>query len=284
MTTYLVTGGAGFIGSHLCERLLAGGHRVLVLDDLSTGRYENIGHLEGRPGFELRVASVTDPAIVEACVTGSDAVFHLASALGVKLVVDQPVKTIETIVGGTDNVLRFCARYRRPVLITSTSEVYGKSEKIPSAEGDDCVIGASPLPSSTDRAEPEERGEQAERHHGRRLGHRRGRTQSHRGQQVSVIIRADGDDPAQVVDLHGRGQGHAGNRGDVIIQSVIEGVSGAVRLEVNLGEGGVEIISIKSIKQQARTDDLPLSVDVRDGRRVGRCIGEDPGEGEPSAG
>ena len=139
--TYLVTGGAGFIGSHLSERLLAEGHRVLVLDDLSTGRFENIAHLEGRPGFELRVASVTDSPIVERCVTESDAVFHLASAVGVKLVVDQPVKTIETIVGGTDNVLKFCARYRRPVLLTSTSEVYGKSEKIPFAEGDDCVIG-----------------------------------------------------------------------------------------------------------------------------------------------
>jgi UDP-glucose 4-epimerase len=139
--TYLVTGGAGFIGSHLAERLLGNGHRVLVLDDLSTGRYENVAHLEGRPGFELRVASVTDPAIVERCVNESDAVFHLASAVGVRLVVDQPVKTIETIVGGTDNVLAFCARYRRPVLLTSTSEVYGKSEKIPFAEGDDCVIG-----------------------------------------------------------------------------------------------------------------------------------------------
>ena len=131
--TYLITGGAGFIGSHLAERLLGGGHRVLVLDDLSTGRFENIGHLEGRPGFELRVASVTDPSIVERCVTDCEAVFHLASAVGVKLVVDQPVKTIETIVGGTDNVLRSCARYRRPVLLTSTSEVYGKSEKIPFA-------------------------------------------------------------------------------------------------------------------------------------------------------
>jgi UDP-glucose 4-epimerase len=139
--TYLVTGGAGFIGSHLSERLLAEGHRVLVLDDLSTGRYQNIAHLDGQPGFELRVASVIDPAIVERCVTESEAVFHLASAVGVKLVVDQPVKTIETIVGGTDNVLKFCARYRRPVLLTSTSEVYGKSEKIPFAEGDDCVIG-----------------------------------------------------------------------------------------------------------------------------------------------
>ncbi|WP_435010069.1 NAD-dependent epimerase/dehydratase family protein [Tundrisphaera lichenicola] len=138
---YLVTGGAGFIGSHLAERLLAGGHRVLVLDDLSTGRFENIAGLEGRPGFELRVASVTDSAVVERCVIESEAVFHLASAVGVRLVVDQPVRTIETIVGGTDNILRSCARYRRPVLLTSTSEVYGKSEKIPFAEGDDCVIG-----------------------------------------------------------------------------------------------------------------------------------------------
>jgi UDP-glucose 4-epimerase len=138
---YLVTGGAGFIGSHLCERLLSEGHRVLVLDDLSTGRFENIAHLEGRTDFEVRVASVTDPQIVERCVYESEGVFHLASAVGVKLVVDQPVKTIETIVGGTDNVLKFSARYRRPVLLTSTSEVYGKSEKIPFAEGDDCLIG-----------------------------------------------------------------------------------------------------------------------------------------------
>ncbi len=139
--TYLVTGGAGFIGGHLVERLLAAGQRVLILDDLSTGRFENIAHLEGRPGFELRVASVTDPAIVEACVIAADAVFHLASAVGVKLVVDQPVRTIETIVGGTDTVLRSCARYRRPVLLTSTSEVYGKSEKFPFAENDDTVMG-----------------------------------------------------------------------------------------------------------------------------------------------
>ena len=138
---YLVTGGAGFIGGHLVERLMAEGHGVLVLDDLSTGRFENVGRLEGRPGFELRVASVTDPGVVERCVTESDAVFHLASAVGVRLVVDQPVQTIETIVGGTDVVLRACARYRRPVLITSTSEVYGKGVKVPFAEGDDCVMG-----------------------------------------------------------------------------------------------------------------------------------------------
>ena len=138
---YLITGGAGFIGSHLSERLLRDGHGVLVLDDLSTGRYENIGHLEGTPGFELRVASVTDPKVVEQCVTECQAVFHLASAVGVRLVVDEPVKTIETIVNGTDLVLRSAARYRRPVLLTSTSEVYGKSEKIPFSEGDDTVMG-----------------------------------------------------------------------------------------------------------------------------------------------
>jgi UDP-glucose 4-epimerase len=138
---YLVTGGAGFIGSHLCERLLDDGHTAIVLDDLSTGRYENINHLEAREGFELIVASVTEPAVVERCVTRADAVFHLASAVGVRLVVEQPVKTIETIVNGTDVVLRACARYRRPILITSSSEVYGKSTKVPFAENDDCVMG-----------------------------------------------------------------------------------------------------------------------------------------------
>ena len=138
---YLITGGAGFIGGHLVERLLDGGHRVLVLDDLSTGRYENVAGFEGRPEFELRVGSVTDARLVEGCVTECQSIFHLASAVGVRLVVDQPVKTIETIVNGTDVVLRAAARYRRPVLITSTSEVYGKSEKIPFAEGDDCVMG-----------------------------------------------------------------------------------------------------------------------------------------------
>ncbi len=138
---YLVTGGSGFIGSHLTERLLVDGHEVLALDDLSTGQYQNVAHLEKRPGFELRVASVTDPEVVERCVLECSAVYHLASAVGVKLVVEEPVKTIETIVNGTDIVLRACARYRRPMLLTSTSEVYGKSAKIPYAEGDDTLMG-----------------------------------------------------------------------------------------------------------------------------------------------
>jgi UDP-glucose 4-epimerase len=138
---YLITGGAGFIGSHLAERLLADGHTVLVLDDLSTGRYENIAHLDDHNGFVLRVASVTEAPEVDRCVAECQAVFHLASAVGVKLVVDEPVRTIETIVNGTDVVLRACARYRRPILITSTSEVYGKGTRVPFAESDDCVMG-----------------------------------------------------------------------------------------------------------------------------------------------
>ena len=138
---YLVTGGAGFIGSHLCERLLDDGHSVVALDDLSTGRFENVAHLEQRTGFDLIVASVCDTSVVEKCVIDSQAVYHLASAVGVRLVVEQPVRTIETIVNGTDTVLKSCARYRRPILLTSTSEVYGKGTRIPFAEGDDCLMG-----------------------------------------------------------------------------------------------------------------------------------------------
>jgi UDP-glucose 4-epimerase len=138
---YLITGGSGFIGGHLAERLLDDGHAVLLLDDLSTGRFENVAHLEGRAGFSMLVASVTEPDTVDRCVAECQAVYHLASAVGVRLVVDEPVRTIETIVNGTDVVLRACARYRRPVLLTSTSEVYGKSAKVPFAEGDDTVMG-----------------------------------------------------------------------------------------------------------------------------------------------
>ena len=139
---YLVTGGAGFIGSHLCEHLLSGGDDVLVLDDLSTGRYENIAQLDdGGTRFRFVLGSVNDADIVAECIRQCDAVFHLASAVGVRLIIDQPVRTIETIVGGTDVILCACARHRRPVLLTSTSEIYGKSDKVPFREGDDRVMG-----------------------------------------------------------------------------------------------------------------------------------------------
>lgn len=140
---YLVTGGAGFIGSHLVEALLAVGHDVLVVDDFSTGRHENIAHLDQCDRLEVISASVTDSDLVRDCVPSVDGVFHLAAAVGVRLIIDEPVKTIETNVEGTASVLAACARDGRPVLITSTSEVYGKSEKVPFSEDDDSVIGPS---------------------------------------------------------------------------------------------------------------------------------------------
>jgi len=139
----LITGGAGFIGSHLCDALIASGHSVTVLDDFSTGRHENVSHLEGHPLFELVCADIADELIVRECVAKADRVYHLASAVGVRLIVEQPVRTIETIVHGTSVVMKACSRYRKPVLITSTSEVYGKSTKVPFSEDDDLVIGPS---------------------------------------------------------------------------------------------------------------------------------------------
>ncbi len=139
----LITGGAGFVGSWLARELLNRGDDVLVLDDLSTGRYENLEEIEDGKRLELVVDTVNDPTIVNECVKRTDVVFHLASAVGVRLIIDQPVRTIESIVGGTEVVLKACARYRRPVLITSTSEVYGKGSKIPFSEEDDRIMGAT---------------------------------------------------------------------------------------------------------------------------------------------
>jgi UDP-glucose 4-epimerase len=137
----LVTGGAGFIGSHLCELLLGAGHAVSVIDDLSTGRFENIAHLEGRENFTVVIDTVLNHVLMGELVKSTDVIFHLASAVGVRLIIDQPVKTIQTIVGGTEIVLRFAARYRKKVLITSTSEVYGKGNGIPFSESDDTLQG-----------------------------------------------------------------------------------------------------------------------------------------------
>jgi UDP-glucose 4-epimerase len=141
MTTALVTGGAGFIGSHLCERLLSLGRTVVVLDNLSTGRHGNIAHLERESRIRLYVDSVMNAMLTEQLVREADEVYHLASAVGVELIVSRPVYTIESIFGGTELVLRFCNRYRKPVLITSTSEVYGKSVNVPFREESDTVSG-----------------------------------------------------------------------------------------------------------------------------------------------
>lgn len=139
----LVTGGAGFIGSHLCRALLAQGEDVIVIDDLSTGTYDNLAELEDSKRLRLIVDNVNNAALVDECVREASAVYHLASAVGVRLIIDQPVRTIESIVGGTESVLKACARYRRPFLLTSTSEVYGKGSKVPFSENDDTVMGAT---------------------------------------------------------------------------------------------------------------------------------------------
>ena len=142
---YLITGGCGFIGSHLAERLIAGGNNVVVLDNLSTGCYSNVEQLDGHPRFEMLVGSVLEDEIVSEAVKTCDAIFHLASPVGVRLIMDEPVATIETIFQGTDVVLRYAVRYRRPVLITSTSEVYGKSPDVPFREDGDRLEGPTQM-------------------------------------------------------------------------------------------------------------------------------------------
>ena len=143
----LVTGGAGFIGSHLCEFLLEMGFTVRVIDDLSTGLYGNIAHLEGNGKFKIFIDTVLNRSLVEELVKSVDIIFHLASAVGVRLIIQQPVKTIATIIEGTNVVLGEARRYRKKVLITSSSEVYGKGSKVPFSEEDDTVLG----PTSTRR-------------------------------------------------------------------------------------------------------------------------------------
>lgn len=137
----LVTGGAGFIGSHLAERLLADGHEVRILDDLSTGSMKNIDHLLGQKRFHHRIGSVTDVELVAEQVDYADVVFHLAAAVGVKLIVENPTQTIETNVRGSEVVLRAAATKGKLVVLASSSEVYGKGIKSPFSEEDDLRLG-----------------------------------------------------------------------------------------------------------------------------------------------
>ncbi len=139
----LITGGAGFIGGHLAEALLDRGHTVLVLDDLSTGSIDNILHLKGRPRFEYTIDSVFNDGVVAELVDRSDVIFHLAAAVGVKLIVQNPVHTIETNVHGTEVILRHAAKKQKLVFVASTSEVYGKSADVPFREDADLVMGAT---------------------------------------------------------------------------------------------------------------------------------------------
>lgn len=139
----LITGGAGFIGSHLSEALLRQGDRVTIIDDLSTGRFENIEHLTDNPNFHFAIETIANQNVMDRLVSECDIIFHLAAAVGVDLIVRSPIHTIETNVSGTDIVLKTARRYRRKVMIASTSEIYGKSNKAPFSEDDDRVQGST---------------------------------------------------------------------------------------------------------------------------------------------
>ncbi|HNQ35182.1 MAG TPA: GDP-mannose 4,6-dehydratase [bacterium] len=142
---YLITGGAGFIGSHLTEHLLPAGHRVTVLDDLSTGRLKNLEAVKHHPNLQILVDSILNRPVLERLVGEADAVFHLAAAVGVRTVIEQPLQSLRTNVEGTCNLLEACAAARRKIVLASTSEVYGKNENVPFAEENDIVLGATTI-------------------------------------------------------------------------------------------------------------------------------------------
>ncbi len=139
----LITGGAGFIGSHLAERLLDNGAEVTILDDLSTGRLENIQGFRGRERLQFVKGDIQDSTLVQLLTSQCDVVFHLAAAVGVQLIADDPVHTIETNIAGTEVVLEAANKFGRKILLASSSEIYGKSEKVPFGEDDDFVLGGT---------------------------------------------------------------------------------------------------------------------------------------------
>jgi len=137
----LITGGAGFIGSHLADVLIQQGHTVTIIDDLSTGRMENFAHLRAMPQFSFAVETIMNEAVMDRLVSECDIIYHLAAAVGVELIVSRPVEVIERCVLGTDVVLRVANRYRKKVVITSTSEIYGKNTQVPFSEDADRILG-----------------------------------------------------------------------------------------------------------------------------------------------
>jgi len=126
-----ITGGAGFVGSYLAEELLNRGHEVTVMDDLSTGSIENIDHIKGHPKFYYHIDTIMNFPLLLELIDRCDVVFHLAAAVGVRLIVDSPILTLDTNIRGTEKVLEVCNRKKKKVLITSTSEIYGKNNKVP---------------------------------------------------------------------------------------------------------------------------------------------------------
>lgn len=142
----LVTGGAGFIGSHLTERLLKDGHKVAVIDNLSTGSLDNIESFKEHSSFEFISGDIRNTELICPMVEHCDVIFHLAAAVGVRLIAEDPVHTIETNIGGTEIVLDIANKFGRKILIASSSEVYGKSESVPFCEEDDIVLGSTSMP------------------------------------------------------------------------------------------------------------------------------------------
>jgi len=141
---FLITGGAGFIGSHLCDGLIKSKDEVIALDNLSTGRYENIHHLSGKTNFEFVEGNILDTILIDKLVERVDVVFHLAAAVGVNLIVNKPLESLTTNIKGSEIVLDAALRYRKKILVTSTSEIYGKNKNGPLKEDDDRILG-SPL-------------------------------------------------------------------------------------------------------------------------------------------
>lgn len=141
----LITGGAGFIGSHLADYLLKKGASVSAIDDLSTGSLENIAHLKANSRFQIKIDTILNGNSLEGLVKEADVIYHLAAAVGVKYIMDRPLKSIQTNVRGTEIVLELADKYSKPVLIASTSEVYGKNNKVPFKEEDDSIVGYTKL-------------------------------------------------------------------------------------------------------------------------------------------
>jgi UDP-glucose 4-epimerase len=143
MAKHLITGGAGFIGSHLADYLLDRGEEVVVIDNLTTGKYGNIEHLDGRSGFKCYIEDIRNEALTDELIRDVDRVYHLAASVGVRLIIDKPTESLINNIVGTERVLRCASKYRKPVLITSTSEVYGKSKSDEFCESDDRIMGAT---------------------------------------------------------------------------------------------------------------------------------------------
>lgn len=139
----LITGGAGFIGSNLADKLIHTGHTVSILDNLSTGKLSNISHLVTNPNFNYTIDTILKESVLERLIKECDQIYHLAAAVGVKYIIDNPLLSLQTNIEGTENVLEFANKYKKKVLLASTSEIYGKSNKVPFKEEDDRILGST---------------------------------------------------------------------------------------------------------------------------------------------